>query len=142
LRLKTEAPNVNGLAAMVAAGLVPVLAQVEKVTKVHWPKGQSPAAIAGLLFVIAVVSVVLVVVIVRRLVGMLREGRPGDAVFAELSRAHGLSREEEKLLRETVSREKLPDPARIFVEKRHLEAYAKSSTDPAYRGLYEKLFGR
>lgn len=127
----------------VVAEPMPLLAQLSAAPRKlgHRPK-ESPIGPVVLIFILIVLLVVLAVKIAKRFFTAARQPGPDLALFVELAKAHALSPPEERLLRRLARREKLSNPARVFVEKRHLEAYAKSSSDEAYRHLYQKLFSQ
>ena len=108
--------------------------------KVPWLPEGAHAGTAVLLFVLVIALLVATVYMARRLLALLKQPGPKGALFAELARAHELSRAEQKVLKQLARREKLSNPGLVFVEKRHLEAYAKSHVEAIYRELYEKLF--
>jgi len=102
-----------------------------------------PTALKVTLLLLVLVILVLVCIhLVRRYFAMLASPAARRALFLELSAAHRLTPAEQRLLRRLARRERLDNPARLFVEKRHLEACAHSNTEPAYRDLFEKLFSR
>ena len=95
----------------------------------------------ALLVVLLIALAALGVYIVMRLAALRRRPAGDLALFAELAEAHGLHPADRKYLIGLARREGLDDPARLFIEKRHLEAWAKSSTDPTPRALFAQLFG-
>jgi hypothetical protein len=145
----------SGLLIIVCADLTPLVAQIERAKDLfHWPRKPAAVGPAVLLLLVIILLVVLALRLAKRLLRLAKEPGPALALFAELARAHTLSPEEEKLLRRLARREKLSNPARLFVEKRYLEAYsaevasaakaggcAESDTGIACRRLYARLFG-
>jgi hypothetical protein len=121
---------------------LPVIAQLSEAKRKfgEWPRGSSPVATVTLLVIAIAVLVVIGYVLAKRLIDLARRPAPDVALFAELAESHALTNADRKLLRKLALREGLDNPARIFVEKKHLETYAKSNTNPDYRRLFEKLF--
>ncbi len=100
---------------------------------------------AGLVLLVVVLLVALValgVYIVRRLIVLSSRPDAAGALFEDLADAHELSAADRRLLRKLARRENLPDPARLFIDRGYLELLAKSSSDPSYRALFDRLFGK
>jgi hypothetical protein len=135
--------EVSGFLAIMTADWTPTLARLSEAPRKFSQFRSEPSAVATVTLLVIALAILLVIgyVLARRLVGLAREPDPGHAIFAELAEAHALTNADRKLLRKLALREGLDDPAKVFVEKRHLEAYAKSDTNPAYRRLFERLFG-
>lgn len=133
----------GGLLDIACAEGMSVLGQVERAKDLfHWPEKGTTAGATVLLLVAIVLLAVLAVGLTRRLLRLAKEPGGARALFTELARAHALSDEEEKLLRRLARREKLSNPARLFVERRHLQRRAESDPDGAWGRLLAKLFGR
>ena len=73
--------------------------------KFPWLPEGSHAPATVLLFVLVIALLVVAVYMARRLVGLLKQPGPKGALFAELARAHALSRAEQKVLRQLARRE-------------------------------------
>ena len=100
----------------------------------------APIGTAVFIFTVIVVLAVIAALIVKKLRDMLKASGPKLGLFNELVDAHGLNRDEQKALKRLVRREKLSIPAKVFVQPRHLKAYA--GTHPVYRELLERIFSR
>ena len=133
----------TGWLAIMSADWLPVVAQLSEAKRKfgEWPKGSSPVVTVTLLVIGIAVLIIIGWVLAKRLIDLARRPAPDVALFAELAESHALTNADRKLLRKLALREGLDNPARVFVEKKHLETYAKSDTNPAYRRLFEKLFG-
>ncbi|HUW56609.1 MAG TPA: hypothetical protein VMZ92_08230 [Planctomycetota bacterium] len=130
-----------GLLAILTAEVTPVLGQLSRAHEIYRrPKGDSRIGTAALLFILVILLLVLAYRVGKRFFVLVKEPGPTEALFAELARAHGLSAGECKVLRRLARREKLANPVTVFVVRRHLQTYAESNTNAAYRKLYEKLF--
>jgi len=105
------------------------------------PTEESPVGAVVVIFLVVVLLARLAAHIARRLFIMLKQPGQHLTLFAELAKAHTLSRSEQRLLKRLAHREKLADPAVLFVRKQLLGAYAQSQGNRAYQQLYGKLFG-
>ena len=134
----------NRFLAIMTAELLPLLAQLWTAGR-KFPRRPSRMGETGITAIIVILILVLVALafyIARRLITLLQQPGPDLALFVELAKAHDLASGDQRLLRRLARRERLSNPAKAFVERRHLEAYAKSNTNLAYRRLFNKLFAR
>jgi len=140
---------------LACAEWTPLVAQIERARELFpWPKTGSVASAAVLLVLLILLLAVFAFALAKRLrrkkgSGPLMErlltsfffAGPAWALFTELVSAHALSGEEEKLLERLARREKLSNPAILFVEKRHLQRARESDPQGGWWELHEKLFG-
>ena len=127
---------------LACANCTGVLGQIERAKDLlRWPEKGTPSGTTVLLVLAILLLGALAVRLTRRLFRQAKEPGPALALFAELVRAHALSAEEEKRLRLLSRREKLSNPARLFVERRYIERCIQSDPDGGWRELHAKLFG-
>ncbi len=121
-----------------------ILATLEEAAEKFGGAYQSSASWTVVLVTVTVLLLVLGAIgayIVVRLVRLARNPQSGGAVFDVLADAHGLLPSERTLLLKLAHRERLSDPALIFIERPHLETWSTSGADPSLRPLFERLFG-
>jgi hypothetical protein len=132
----------SGVVEILCGGWTPVLGQIERAKDlIRWPE-KGPTSGWTVLLVLAMLTLAVVALsLARRLVRLAKEPSEPLTLFMELAAAHGLSGEEEKMLRHLARSEKLSNPARLFVERGFLERALDSDQDGGWRELEEKLFG-
>ena len=133
----------TGMLIRIAADWTAVLMQLRAAKQKfgRW-QGDSTSATAVLILIAIILLVVLAARIGWRWYVLARQPKPVDALFAELARAHGLTERDQRLLKRLARREKLAEPARLFVDPRYLGTYARSGTEAVYLRLYNTLFAR
>jgi hypothetical protein len=132
----------GGIGDMLCAGWTPVVGQIGRAKELfRWPEEGSGGGTTVLIVVAIILLGVLALSIIRRLVRLAKEPPEAYALFFELAAAHGLSSEEEKMLKQLARSEKLTNPARVFVERRHLERAQQSDPSGGWGEIEEKLFG-
>ena len=131
-----------------------LLAQVDRFQAMR--SGLKPGAqtdyMSQLLLLLAVVITVVSVAIIVRLLNKRKQmevNRP-QGLFRELSRAHGLTRGEDKLLREVAAGLRLDHPSRLFLEPGLFDRVFEESQFAAWQvgekresllALRDRLFG-
>jgi hypothetical protein len=137
-----EEELMSGVLYIMCAGWTPVLGQMERAKELfRWPEKGSGLGTTALLVVAIVLLGALAVSITRRLARLAKEPPEAFALFMEIAAAHGLSSEEEKMLKRLARSEKLSNPARVFVERRYVEHALESDPAGGWGALGEKLFG-